>query len=192
MYRLQVQPKTDALSAFMASGLVGAKSGDQFSVLAGGAIRSFVDGTEPNDFDVFMVGDGSLKAELVARCDAEFTNTFRCPQEFLFTYDTPFGKTQIIAPRIYDSVNDILDSFDLTACRAAYDGTYLHTDKDFIRSVKKKTTRLHRLTYPTATMNRIFKYRTYGYNTFQATEDFIRAMQEQSFTESDAFRHYID
>lgn len=195
MLNLRTKIRNENIQAFMDAGILGYKSEHQSTVLAGGAVRSFITKENPRDFDVFVIGEDAteqVKTELLAKCDAEYKNTFRCPQKLLYSYETPFGKMQVITPRTYATIEDLLDSFDLTPCRGAFDGERVTLDKAFIRDVKKKVCNIHRITYPTATMNRIFKYRTYGYSTFQATEEFVRQVNVSDFPAEDLFKHYID
>lgn len=70
----------------------------------------------------------------------------------------------MITERTYFGVQDLIDSFDITACRFAYDGTNIHTYYSAIRDVKNKVINLHTITHAAATFKRILKYQTKGYN----------------------------
>jgi len=162
-------------------------------VLAGGANRTFVDVTEEiNDYDIFFIG--TEPKERLLKWASQYENIFTCPDGFLYSYETPYGKLQIVCPKIYSSIGELLDTFDLEPSRFVYDGEFLYTFKEAIKSVKKKVLKIHKITYPLATMNRIFKYRTYGYNTFMANEQFVRALadSEQVFDGENLYRRYID
>ena len=194
MYKLKAINKNKAFNDFVSTGLLDVKSEKAFPVIAGGAVRTFLLQDEnPNDFDVFIIGDDAeLKAKLLLFLTNLGQNIFTCPEGHLYSYQTEIVKIQLITPTIYLSISDLLDTFDLTPCRAAFDGGFAYLDKQFIRDVKKKVLNIHRVSYPVATMNRIFKYKTYGYNTIQAVEDFVLSVHENQFPEDAMFRRYID
>jgi len=194
LLKLNVTNKNEKFNEFLKSGILNMKDEKAYPVLAGGAMRSFINKTEdPNDFDLFIVGDSpELKAKILAFCDTNYENIFRCPQELMYTYKTPFGKLQLICPKIYTSIEDLLDSFDITAGRSAYDGTVLCTFKSFIKSVKKKVLSFHKISFPLATMNRMYKYKSYGYSIYEASEQFLREVNGGFFPEDNLFVHYID
>lgn len=160
-------------------------------VLAGGANRTFVDANEEiNDYDIFMIGE-EPKAHLL-NWASQYENIFTCPDGFLYSYKTPYGKMQIVCPKIYNTVEELLDTFDLQPSRFAYDGEFLYTFKEAIKSVKKKVLDIHSVTFPLATLNRIYKYRNYGYNTMKASEEFIKLVNEGVFDGETLYRRYID
>ena len=84
-------------------------------------------------------------------------------------------KIQLITEFFYDSTEQLLDSFDITACRFSYDGDYLSTFYSAIRDTTNKRIRLHKITHPAATMKRIAKYAQKGYRLDnQAVDHFIQ------------------
>lgn len=196
MKRLRVNTKNEKVREFIDSNIFSLFTKDEYPVLAGGAVRSFIDNEDPRDFDLFIISqlgsDNGLKAKLVEFLNSKYEKVFECPQGFLYSYKTPFGKLQLITPRIYKSIEELLGTFDLSPCLAAFDGRYVHLDKPFIRSVKKKICTIQKVTYPIATMSRLYKYRGYGYNIFQAQNEFISAVVNHEFEEANAFVHYID
>lgn len=196
MKKLRVHNIPQPMIDLIDTGFFRLRAGDEFPVLAGGAIRSFVTNEAPNDFDIFIIGSESKNSPFRNQIIDFFLQigqkVFECPEHSLFTFKCPFGKVQVITPMVYPNVRSLLDSFDLTPTRGAYDGQFVWCDKSFIRDSKKKILNIHRITYPLATMNRIYKYRSYGFNTFQATEQFIRSLITEEFPESDLYRRYID
>jgi hypothetical protein len=187
MYKLKVQNKNEKFNEFLNSGILGIEN----VVIAGGANRTFVDKKdEIHDFDVFFLGT-EPKTKLLQFC-SKYENVFTCPDGFLYSYKTPFGKLQIVCPTTYPNVEELLNTFDLQPSRFAFDGEYLYTFKEAIKSVKKKSLDIHTISYPLATMNRIFKYRNYGYNTIKANEQFIRTLTESTFEEGKLYQKYID
>lgn len=172
---------------------------NQQVMLVGGACRSFVDGQDPNDFDVFIVGFAdstlkgpTLKEHLIAQYDLSWERIFTCPAGLLHSWKTPNGKVQLITPREYRDIADMFQSFDFTICQAAFDGKDLYYTDEFWKDVTDRKLTLLKMTYPLATMNRMYRFKSYGYNIFQASEDFLRQTIEGEFPDADMFRHYID
>lgn len=146
--------------------------------LAGGALRTLFSEKETiADFDIFFKNKRNLtqaKEDLKA---LGFKQVFACPKGELFTftknhdfdmqnmklYDTPGLKVQCIAKRFYNDADDLINSFDFTACMAAYDSRTLVLDKRMISSVKTKVLELNHLEYPVASLNRMMKYKEKGY-----------------------------
>lgn len=151
-------------------------------VIAGGFLRAaFDDSEQVNDIDIFVIDPIEGKSELerddrlhdlrLAFDDAvRFSRTnwctvFRCPEDKLTTYETPTDiRVQVIHEKSYQSVDELLASFDIRACcfalTAAEEITYI---EGAIEDVKVKDIVINNVEYPIATMNRIAKYKNKGY-----------------------------
>lgn len=147
-------------------------------ILAGGAMRSVVDNGEIVDFDFFFTNSDALEFMKFYLLEIGYKNTFSCPKGELFSYVLPYDtdkfiKVQLIAKQFYEGPIDLLDSFDFTACLFAWDGVSFYTSVLAVRDVKKKYLRLWSLTYPTATINRMYKYRAKGYYIGDCIKDTV-------------------
>lgn len=189
-------------------------------VLAGGAARSLFDQEATiNDYDFFFVkngyhsfADGIAVARMVLK-EAGFENTYTCPKGWLYTYvsEQRGVKIQLITEKEYDSVEELLDSFDLTAAMFAVDFTnhVFYTEKA-VKDVNDRKLTLHKLSYPVSTFKRIMKYiMLYGFRSGDIGKQFVDRIAEQaqfeydfekvtgqaptnSIFSADAMRQYID
>lgn len=161
-------------------------------VCAGGAVRDSLFGGQIQDYDMFVirsqnVSDSEAKQDhdnliqktkgLLAAYGAKII--FECPEGKLTSFDANGVKIQLISPREsgYDSLEDLVDSFDFHACQFVFD----HSSNSYnvwatrraIASVRKKVLTLHDLTYPTATVNRLGKYKAKGYYIGDCIKDVL-------------------
>lgn len=158
-------------------------------VLAGGSIRSSFEGTPANDFDIFFLTDKKSKDfeavsdffDLDGTADKHvnhaqmkevrdwlvkmgFRVAFECVKGELITLKAGSVKIQLIYKEKWLSVQELLGSFDFTICQfATYDFSTLWTSTKAIKDVKKRRLSLFEMKYPLATLNRLHKYRKYGY-----------------------------
>ena len=117
---------------------------------------------------------------------------FECPKKELFTYKRRGVKIQCIAKQFYRDALELLDSFDFTVCQATYDGVRVVLTHDMIRSVKSKELAINRITYPVASINRLFKYRERGYKvTEQTLVEMVQQISGQQF-DDEKLALYID
>ena len=104
-------------------------------ILAGGAVRDALFGTEISDYDLFLTSEADLEAIEAYFVGQGFSNTFICPQGHLFTYmkgedfkkPEECVKVQIICKRRYYDMKDLLNSFDFSA---TYFGMQYDDEKD--------------------------------------------------------------
>ena len=162
-------------------------------ILAGGSLRTVLNcaAEKVSDFDLFFKtfqGVTALREKLLS---AGWTNTFSCPEEKLFSYKKGQNKIQLICEREYFSPQELIESFDITACVCAYHEGIIFFTREFVRSVFRKQARIQNVTFPVATIKRIVKYSHKGYSVSQASEDFVRLTNGIVVDES-GFRHYID
>jgi hypothetical protein len=101
-------------------------------------------------------------------------------------------KIQLIKLVTYDSVEDILQSFDFTACMAATDGISIWFTTSFVKDVKRRELRLNKLSYPIATLKRFAKYVVKGYNAKKFAAEYVESVRSTDFSENALEREYID
>ncbi len=168
-------------------------------ILAGGAMRYIVDPDEDEicDFDLFFTDDEAVNFVKEYLESSSYTNTFSCPKGELFSYSLPYDndcfiKVQLINKRVYDDVYDLLESFDFTACQFAWDGETFYTSRQAVKDVKKKYLRLHRMTFPTATFKRMYKYRGKGYYIGDCIKDSVLAVNLMINYDPENDKLYVD
>lgn len=191
--------KDDMIHDFLKMGVVG-ESARGMCWLAGGALRGLVDEQDKLvDFDLFFssaVRAAEVGLDLEAR---GFKVIFKCPKGELTTYIGPKSdvdlekmtlsdgrqmKVQLITKDFYKDVEQLLHTFDVDACRFAYDGENVYTDRAAICSVKKREVTLHNVTHPNATFKRMMKYRDKGYKvTNEAVDFFTQSVYDMGMNE---------
>lgn len=166
--------------------------------LAGGALRKAIDPNEIiQDYDLFFK-DPEYVPVIEEWCkEREFNVVFRCPEGKLITLkdknkENPRPKIQLITETYYDSMEFLIDSFDIKACRFAYDGDQFLAPYSSIRDVLKKQITLHRLTYPNASFRRILKYTEKGYKVPFETIDWYNRTISEMIEVDGMWRRYID
>lgn len=155
--------------------------GQKDIVLAGGAIRSALEAKPANDYDIFFLSDDASTGGLdfdnnltgvAARLNETasylmkrgFKLVFACPEYKLMTLKAGNVKIQLINRRTYKTIKNILESFDFSICQfATADFSTLWTTLNAVRDVKLKRLTLVDIAYPAASLNRLHKYRNYGY-----------------------------
>lgn len=143
--------------------LIDSYSGKLF--LAGGCWRKPFDGIQIDDYDIFFSTLGILELPNVISHleDIGFNKVFECPLGELYTFKDGDTKVQLITKFRYESMEDLISTFDITAACCGYDGTQFHFDEMFRQDCENKEIGLNRVTFPVATMKRINKYRDKGY-----------------------------
>lgn len=131
--------------------------------LAGGALRSEFDETEVSDLDLFMSMGADPKEAEEFYTSRGYEVKFRCPEGKLVTLKKEGRpKVQLIMEFTFTSPEELMDSFDIRACRFVYDGIRLHYYISSIKDAKRKEIKLHRNAFPNATFRRIVKYHDKG------------------------------
>lgn len=158
--------------------------------LAGGALRAALNSEHISDYDLFFANSyeaarvevelEALKAEVV----------FKCPQGKLTTMKLDGMKIQLITEFWYNDMDELIDSFDITACRFASDGKAMVTRYSSIRDAYNLEINLHKIDFPVATMKRIAKYVEKGYKlTTKAAIKFVETVRAAETLDD---RVYID
>lgn len=159
-------------------------------ILAGGAVRDTLFGTEISDYDLFLTEDADVEKIKKYFLDCGFGNTFTCPLGHLFSYmkgedfkkPEECIKVQIICKRRYHDVEDLINSFDFSATYFGMqydeeeDELVVYTDHRAIKDVRKKQLSLVNLEYPSSTLNRLYKYRNKGYYTGHIIQEIVNAI----------------
>lgn len=161
--------------------------------IAGGALRSSFDKTPVADFDLFFRSSRYVDRVEAALKAFGAKQVFKCPEGKLQSFVIGSAKIQLITPRFYTTVFDLVGSFDFTVCQFAFDGEYVTLGRDGLHDAKYKRLRVQKLEYPVATLNRIGKYR-YGKGYWMSEEDWgqvIKTIQGQQFR-PEALALYID
>lgn len=165
-------------------------------ILAGGAVRDSLFGTEISDYDLFLTHEADLTAVSNHFVGQGFGMVFACPLGHLFTYmkgedfkkPEKCVKVQIICKRRYYDVPDLINSFDFSATYFAMlwndDETQfeVYTDHRAIKDVRKKQLSLVNLEYPSSTLNRIYKYRNKGYYTGHVIKEIVARIAQMGGT----------
>lgn len=161
-------------------------------ILAGGAVRDTMFGTEISDYDLFLTHDADLTAIAGYFVGQGFGMVFACPLGHLFTYmkgedfkkPEECVKVQIICKRRYNDIADLINSFDFSATYFGMqydedeDHLVVYTDHRAIKDVRKKQLSLVNLEYPSSTLNRLYKYRNKGYYTGHIIKEIVGRIAE--------------
>lgn len=169
--------------------------------LCGGAMRSILDKKSPVDYDLFF--ETKMDA-VITKNKLEsmgFKKVFTCPMGQLVTYllDTdgilafsPGIKVQVITKRYYTSMEECLSTFDFNATAAGTDGTWLVCKKEWISDNRKKTLSINTITYPSASIARLHKYKQYGFHIGEAIQDIVNRIWNNHEDIIDMSQLYID
>jgi hypothetical protein len=172
--------------------------------LAGGSLRGIIGGKNTiNDFDMFFRNQTACQ-NLVSRLEKHkiLKLVFSCSNNKLKTYsgiikpnDKSFYiKIQLITPKFYDSVEELLNSFDINACRLLMDNNFLYTYRSVLNDIKHREINLHNVTHPNATFKRMLKYQSKGYRiTNHAIDFFVDKVYDMGANDIELqSQHYID
>lgn len=140
--------------------------------LAGGCFRFLY---EPkgkiNDFDVFFDPNADVELARSFLKSYNYNEIFVCPKGELFSFKKGDVKVQLINVRRYLSIEQLIDTFDITASMFGTDFKQFVYDDRAPTAALTKTIRLNRVDYPVATLNRLMKYMRYGFRIEQNTLD---------------------
>lgn len=175
--------------------------------LAGGSLRTVIDPKDKVcDYDLFFkentfYGQTQVTDTRNKLIQLRFKCTFECPEGKLYSYikkesinqKVETYKVQLVCENFYENPVELLQTFDLTPTLFCTDGKFLWVDKRGIKAVKKKICNLVALSYPVATINRLFKYRNKGYEINCAIQEVVsNLIGRTDILNSDSLRVYID
>ena len=143
--------------------------------LAGGSIRCCFNDDEVVDYDLFF---NSMEAATLTKLHFENLEdckvVFVCPVGKLVTFKYKNYKIQVIKEDYYPTIETLLNTFDITACRHGYDGENVYSFYSSIRDSVNMKLNFHTIQFPMATMKRVQKYIKKGFTlTNKGVESFI-------------------
>lgn len=156
--------------------------------LAGGCFRTLINKDEPiSDYDLFFYDKRAIVRSKEILDNLGWVKVFECPLGELTTYKKNDDKLQLITKKIYSSVYEAVESFDITACCAGFDvrTRQLITHPQWVKDVRTKTIDFNVIEYPVATLNRVVKYYNKGYRYRENTlVNYVKAVNSQEFDEN--------
>ena len=162
--------------------------------IAGGVFRKMVDvSDEVMDIDMFFTNFSSASKVMTWLEGNGYVKIFECPLGELYTYSKEGQpKVQLITKFYYVNVDELVSTFDFTACCAGYDGEKFVCNKRFYSDVLNKRIHFNAITYPVATLNRLTKYIRKGYYLPSSQNlHFIETLNSMELNE-DNMVYYID
>ena len=162
--------------------------------LAGGAIRSAIMDEPIADYDLFFYSIIDSFNTIIRLEELGAELIFKCPEGKLTSFKLHGMKIQCITEDFYASMVDLINTFDITACRYVTDGKIILTYYSSVRDTLSKKINLHRVMYPVATLKRIAKYAFKGYKlTNKASKFFVEGVYEKGLRQDPLnTRVYID
>lgn len=148
--------------------------------LAGGAIRRTFQGQRPDsDFDFFFKDQQSmdgfieklivLGAQLLSENDKN--KKFMLPSTVIEeAYENGNGlhlpemEIQCINFQFFNSIEDVIDSFDFTICMFGFDGENFHIGDFSLWDLARKKLVVNQITYGVASVRRLMKYANQGFS----------------------------
>jgi len=147
--------------------------------IAGGSVIQWYKGNpvEEHDIDVFFRDREQyehVKLRLLNDLDPENILDVNCELIFKSTNAETFRykkhTVQLIRARFYNSVTELLDKFDIIACKIATDGySWFSNHHETETHINKNILDMEHIV-PDSALKRLFKYWVYG---FQPTEELI-------------------
>lgn len=150
--------------------------------LAGGAVRSLIDNSNIQDYDLFFKNEESLNYTKSKLQELKADKIFECPLGYLTTYKYGDLKIQLISKRFYHSLEVLFNSFDFTCCQFSATRTKFITTKTALKDTIKKELHLNELEYPVATINRIRKYKSKGYKIDNCIKDVVLTLLNRNLS----------
>lgn len=139
-------------------------------VLAGGALRDLINGDTPKDWDFFFLNEGAFHKSLQhLRNIAEHNDSLYDLSSFIIsnhytkTLETNGVKIQLIHKKFYDSVDDVVDSFDFNVCQVALTTEVFYITPEIHDSITRKEVEVNVLPNPVDSLNRLLRLRKKGY-----------------------------
>lgn len=142
------------------------------NVLAGGALRSLIQGKTPKDYDIFFLSGGTFEAEQ----SRQFVQDFLLANHFkLVASASPNIRTLVLGPVKIElivpliptfCIVDLINKFDFTVTQVAtQDFMSIVTTKQALVDIKAKRLSLTGMLFaPRSTLLRIVRYLNYGFS----------------------------
>jgi hypothetical protein len=162
-------------------------------ILAGGALRAYLNKEEISDYDLFFFNEEEKNYVKDWLLSKKFKIVFECSEGKLITFKKKRLKIQLITEKYYKDIDELLNSFDLTVTQFALYGGNLYTVRQALKDTYNKKIRFNKITYPSATLGRFYKFQNKGYHLDSvAKKDFIARLLTKQDDIVDLNRVYID
>lgn len=181
---------------------------DEGPWVAGGAVRRTMTG-EPltSDIDFFFRSNRqynnfleeamSLGTKLISSNDMNVSMVLPADYSTLHLQGTPKTaqeelKVQAIKFRYYESLEQVIDSFDFTLSQFGFDGEYIYMSDFALWDVARKKIVPHKITYATSSLRRLLKYGAQGFSVCSGglSEILEQVVETPEIIEADTL--YID
>ena len=169
--------------------------------LAGGLLRAFVEDAQlassNTDIDLFFSDSYTYNAvkDYLVNIDSDIEKIFQCPEDKLATFlDKSTGwQYQCIAVDFYESLEEVVSSFDFTCICIGTDGQNLIFREDTMSDILEKNLRWNKITYPASSLRRMMKYSRKGYKMSESEyQFFVEQVYNHSDTIVDGTLVYVD
>lgn len=147
--------------------------------IAGGAVRRTMTGEDlTSDYDFFFRSERQyneflldamdLGSVLKSSNDMNVAMTFPADYSTVRQAGTPDSansslKVQAIKFRFYESIEEVIDSFDYTLAQFGFDGSDVYMSDFALYDVARKKIVPHKITYATSSLRRLLKYGSQGF-----------------------------
>lgn len=139
-------------------------NGQKF-VMAGGAVRALVTNLPvTTDYDLFFYNQNDFDC-MAESLKAVAQETAKTQHHTTYLYEGK--KIQLIKMRFYQSIEDLLDSFDYTICQLAITDTNLYCGDTSLWDLARRKLVVHKITFATASVRRMLKYAQQGFTICQ-------------------------
>ena len=172
--------------------------------IAGGALRRPIlkqDTIKESDFDLFFGSEQDWKTvreRLISRgFQPKRENEFNDELTFEGTKngEPVLVKVQLIKIEYYNSLEDVLNSFDFTLCQLGWEVSsddFVCSDTALFDIANKKLV-VHHITYPVASLRRILKYTKQGFYACQGfMTEFLSQVQDHTTDIANEKVRYFD
>ena len=136
------------------------------SFIAGGFVRDILVGDKFNDIDVWFTDKDSL-TKAIKEEEWNNVNVVNTTNSYIFNlfFARNLSYIEVQYIKKTGSIEEILEGFDLTCCKVAYDPT----EKKIVKrcdetDLKNKILKINNITTPASTIFRIFKFLEKGYS----------------------------
>lgn len=149
--------------------------------LAGGCLRTILGAEEellPNktDIDLFFRDSNVLNSVKTYLEEAtDWVKVYQCPDNRFATYkhkETGW-KLQCISFAYYESVPQLLSTFDFTVTMFGTDGEFLYLGETSLQDADALQLKFNVITYPASTLRRMMKYAKKGYHMIESDYQFF-------------------
>ncbi len=148
--------------------------------MAGGATLRWYQGLPvgENDIDVFCKSKEQMQAVVDAvKSYGRYSTKHESDNAITLSYHnkagTKYWTIQIIKRRYFDSLQEVVDNFDITVCQIGTGGQEWLMNKNTARDIRERNLRMNMPLHPDAA-KRLAKYWTYGY---RPVEGLLEAIQ---------------